>query len=102
MIKPQGDVLREYLEIIPGLARGVFVHVHDIFSPRDYPDWYILKNMNFWNEQYLLEATLSNNTSYQVVAALSYLMHEDFDALQRVCPHLNPQRNPGSFYFKKV
>ena len=37
MIRPQGDVLVEYLQILPRLARGVVVHIHDIFTPRDYP-----------------------------------------------------------------
>ena len=36
MIRPQGDVLFE-LSLLPTLAPGVIVHVHDIFTPRDYP-----------------------------------------------------------------
>ena len=36
IIRPQGDVLKEYLEIIPQLSPGVYVHVHDVFTPRDY------------------------------------------------------------------
>src|SRR5207253_2446442 len=35
VIRPQGDVLTEYLQILPTLRTGVIVHVHDIFSPRD-------------------------------------------------------------------
>ena len=41
IIRPQGDVLKEYLEIIPRLKKGVVIHVHDIFSPRDYLDQWI-------------------------------------------------------------
>ena len=37
MIGPRGDVDFEYLEILPMPKAGVIVHVHDIFSPRDYP-----------------------------------------------------------------
>jgi predicted O-methyltransferase YrrM len=36
VIRPQGDVLFEYLELLPSLQKGVIVHLHDIFSPRDY------------------------------------------------------------------
>lgn len=32
VIRPQGDVLFEYLEILPALAKGVMVHIHDIFT----------------------------------------------------------------------
>ena len=56
MIRPQGDVLKEYLEIIPVLKPGVFVHIHDIFTPRDYKKSWIVDEVKFWNEQYLLEA----------------------------------------------
>ena len=31
IIRPQGDVLKEYLEIIPTLKPGVIVHVHDVW-----------------------------------------------------------------------
>ncbi|MBK9737009.1 MAG: class I SAM-dependent methyltransferase [Saprospiraceae bacterium] len=37
IIRPQGDVLFEYLEILPILKSGVLVHIHDIFTPEDYP-----------------------------------------------------------------
>ena len=101
IIRPQGDVLTEYLEIIPSLCPGVFVHVHDIFSPRDYPEAWIKENIRLWNEQYLLEALLSNNDSYTTIAALNFLKHKHYDLLKFVCPYLNNEREPGSFYFVK-
>jgi len=56
IIRPQGDVLFEYLEILPTLNREVIIHIHDIFTPRDYLDeWF---GEYLWNEQYLLEAFL--------------------------------------------
>jgi hypothetical protein len=53
-----------------------------------------------WNEQYLLEALLSNSDRYEIVAALNYLQHVEYDRLSAVCPYLTPQREPGSFYFR--
>jgi hypothetical protein len=100
IIRPQGDVLHEYLEIIPQLASGVFVHIHDIFSPRDYLDTWIRRDVKFWNEQYLLEAVLGNSTRYQVIAALNLLKHDHYDELHRVCPFMDRAREPGSFYFR--
>jgi len=100
IIRPQGDVLREYLDIIPSLNSGVYVHVHDIFTPRDYREEWIRKKVRFWNEQYLLEGILSNNPSYETVAALNYLKHENFEAIKNVCPSLSEEKEPGSFYFK--
>lgn len=31
MIRPQGGVLYEFLEILPSLKKGVIIQVHDIF-----------------------------------------------------------------------
>ena len=36
VIKPQGDVVFLYPTALPLLAPGVFVHAHDICTPRDY------------------------------------------------------------------
>jgi hypothetical protein len=100
MIRPQGDVLHEYLNILPRLASGVYVHIHDIFTPRDYPAAWLKEYVFLWNEQYLLETLLSNRERYEVVAALNYLKHHHYDALKRVCPYLTPDREPGSFYLR--
>lgn len=102
MIRPQGDVLFEYLEILPILNAGVVVHIHDIFSPKDYLDDWIIKEACFWNEQYLLEAFLTSNKSWKIIGALNYLHHNHYDKLKEKCPKLTPDREPGSFYIKKT
>ena len=93
-------MLKEYLEIIPKLKKGVYVHVHDIFTPRDYLDEWIRDEVYFWNEQYLLEALLSNTNKYEIVAALNLLYHNNFNELKIVCPYISEGLEPGSFYFK--
>ena len=100
MIRPQGDVLFEYHEILPALKSGVYVHIHDIFSPKDYPRSWVVDHVRFWNEQYLLEAMLSNNRRYEIVASLNYLKHHYYTSLKEVCPYLTPDREPGSFYLR--
>lgn len=100
MIRPQGDVLKEYLEILPQLASGVFVHVHDVFTPKDYLETWVKKDMLFWNEQYLLEAVLANTARYEIVGALNFLKHHHYEALKKACPYLTPDREPGSIYFR--
>ena len=100
MIRPQGDVLKEYLEIFPQLASGVYIHVHDIFSPKDYLHEWVVDEVKFWNEQYLLEALLSNSDRYEVIGALNYLKHSHYDRMKEVCPYLTAEREPGSFYIR--
>ena len=50
MIRPQGDVLFEFLEVLPTLKKGVIIHVHDIFSPKNYPKEWLVDDVRFWNE----------------------------------------------------
>lgn len=102
IIRPQGDVLFEFLELLPSLNPGVLVHVHDIFTPRDYPKEWVLDVQRLWNEQYLLEAFLSHNSQWSVVAAANYLKHHHFEAFQAACPNLRSHHEPGSMYIRRV
>jgi predicted O-methyltransferase YrrM len=104
IIRPQGDVLFEYLRLLPILKPGVFIHVHDIFSPKDYLDKWILVDHKLWNEQYLLEAFLSCNKEFEIIGALNFLNHHHRDQLAAKSPILKVQlsREPGSFWFRRV
>jgi predicted O-methyltransferase YrrM len=102
IIRPQGDVVCEILELLPRLSPGVVVHFHDIFSPRDYlPDW-IEQRAYLWNEQYLLEAYLSENSCYELFAALNLLHHDHYDELARICARHARTFEPGSFYIRRT
>lgn len=100
VIRPQGDVLFEYLEILPILKSGVLVHIHDIFSPKDYLKIWLSDEIRFWNEQYLLEAFLSFNNQYRVIGSLNFLKHHHFNELSNKFPIIknNPDIEPGSFW----
>ncbi|MEO0644772.1 MAG: class I SAM-dependent methyltransferase [Cyanobacteria bacterium J06650_10] len=102
IIRPQGDVLFEYLELLPTLNLGVIVHIHDIFSPKNYPSSWLKEQVRFWNEQYILEAFLSHNTDWEIVGALNYLHHNHYQQLKSISPFLTPEREPGSFYLRKI
>jgi len=105
MIRPQGDVLHEILEVLPQLKPGVRVHFHDIFSPRDYPEDWILERIRFWNEQYLMEAFLSYNRNFKVTGAINFLYHQHRDRLNEKCPALDkmPSKGePSSFWIQRV
>ncbi len=102
VIRPQGDVLFLTLELLPTLRPGVIVHLHDIFSPRDYGERWLREEVRFWNEQYLLEAFLSHNRDWEVLGALNLLHHRHFERLRRVAPFLTPDREPGSFYLRRT
>lgn len=79
IIKCQSDVEWELLHILPTLPPGVIVHVHDIYTPYDYPpDW--LDN-NYapgqYNEQYALESLMSGGTRFQSLFPVHALCREN-------------------------
>lgn len=102
VIRPQGDVVFEYLELLPTLKKGVIVHIHDIFSPRNYLKKWVQDEVRLWNEQYILEAFLTQNDKWEIMASLNYLQHNHHDSLKFVAPFLTPQREPCSFYIRKI
>jgi hypothetical protein len=67
VVAMDSDVIHEYLRILPKLKPGVVVHIHDIFMPADYPRKFVMNNLCFWGEQYLLEAFLSFNHAFEVL-----------------------------------
>ncbi len=104
IIRPQGDVLFEIFEILPILQPGVLVHIHDIFSPKDYLDEWIYKDKRLWNEQYLLEAFLMFNTKFEIIGAINYLSHHHKELFGEKCPVFKsqPGREPGAFWIRRL
>lgn len=101
IIKPAGDIIHLYLHILPTLPSGVIVHIHDIFSPRNYPTEWLTNEIRLWNEQYLVEAFLTHNNQWEVLATLNLLKHSHYSCLKKVCPYLTPTHEPGSLYIQK-
>lgn len=103
VLRPQGDVTHLYLSVLPRLSPGVIVHVHDIFTPRDYPDKWVREG-RLWNEQYILEAFLSGNDRFRVLMALNMMAHDHPEALATACPVLlrHPWHEPGAFWFQRI
>ncbi|MDB5112230.1 MAG: Methyltransferase protein [Mucilaginibacter sp.] len=103
IIKPQGDVLFEYLEILPILKPGVIVQIHDIHMPKDYPtDW--IYEHRLWNEQYLLEAFLTFNEKFKIIGALNYLSHNYNKECAAKFPIFSKRKDcePGAFWMIKT
>ncbi len=100
IIRPDGDVLKIYMEILPVLKSGLIVHIHDVRTPKNYSrDWLVNEN-KFWNEQYLVESFMMNKNRYEIFLLLNYLKNKKFNNLKNKCPYLLESNDPGSLYFK--
>jgi hypothetical protein len=98
-----GDVQFEYLEVLPRLQPGVFVHVHDIYLPFEYPLSWVRDRKWFWTEQHLVQAFLAFNSAFEVVLSLSYLNAHHREALADAAPVYaqHPTSGPSSLWIRR-
>jgi predicted O-methyltransferase YrrM len=95
--KAGSDVIWLFLHILPRLAPGVVVHVHDVFWPFEYPaDW--LRQGRDWTEAYLLHAFLSGNADWEILLFSSWLWR----CRPEFVPRLLAREEPGSIWLRKL
>lgn len=99
-VKTGGDVNRIILDIFPTLRPGVVVHVHDIFLPFEYSRAWA-KEGRLWAEQYLLQAFLIGNPSWEVLCG-NFAATRDFpERVKAAVPRYVPPKRPGSFWMRR-
>ncbi len=102
VIKTQNDVEYELLHILPLLQPGVVVHVHDIFTPYDYPEEWLVgtgPNRGGNNEQYALECLLSGGDDWEVTLPVHLLWREHRPLLNQL---VDSDGRPAAFWMTKV
>lgn len=101
VLKLQGDVEYELVHILPALRAGVWVHIHDIFTPYDYPeDWLTTRIRFVGNEQYAVECLLSGGGRFRVELPLYGLWKDQRTALQKFFPR--GQTRPQSLWIRRA
>jgi hypothetical protein len=104
VVKVGSDTSFLILEVLPRLAPGVFVHVHDIPFPYAFVDIEIaLAEHMFWNEVAMLQAFLSFNQHYSVRLMSFWLSETNRDLMMRAAPSLeDPHVVPSSLWLERV
>jgi hypothetical protein len=74
--KTGGDVVFLYQEVLPRLAPGVVVHIHDIFLPSDYPAEWVFSG-RAWNEQYMVRAFLTFNSAFEILLGVAWMLQTE-------------------------
>lgn len=100
-VKVGGDVARLILDVLPRLAPGVVVHVHDIFRPYPYPRFFYEDFGFYWQEQELLQAHLAENPRWDILCAAYALWRLRPEPMRRRFPDARPDRAPGSFWMRR-
>ena len=99
-VKCGGDVNFLYLEVLPRLKKGVIVHSHDVFFPKEYPKEWVRDLHLFWNEQYLLQAFLTFNSEFELLFCNSYMGMKYLKMMKAVFPKA-PWWGGGSCWFRR-
>lgn len=103
ILKIGGDVQYEFLEILPRLNKGVIVQVHDIFLPAEYPRDWIVDEHGFSTEQYILQAFLAFNDSFEVLWGGQYMHLRHTDELEAAfSSYKRDGKSPRSFWIRKT
>ena len=72
--KTGSDVNHLFFQVVPRLAVGVLVHVHDVSWPFEYAENEVYEGRS-WNEAYLVRAFLQYNREFQILLHPSVFAH---------------------------
>jgi predicted O-methyltransferase YrrM len=100
VVKAGSDVVWTTLHVLPRLAAGVIVHIHDIFWPMEYKDEWLQKRRD-WSEIYLIHAFLSGNPDWRVLLFTDEVWHAQPELVRMHLPAAADQR-PGGLWLERV
>jgi hypothetical protein len=87
IVKWGSDVLQLFESWIPNVAVNTLVHVHDLFTPYDYPRDWMVKKKQFWNEQYFFESFIAFNSAFRIECPMYFLFRAG--SLKQLAERLN-------------
>lgn len=90
--KVGSDVNRIFATILPSLAQGVYIHIHDVFYPFEYPKEWVYAG-RAWNELYMLRAFLQYNREFRIVLMNNFLERFHHPLIEATLPLC--LKNPG-------
>jgi len=99
-VKLGSEVNRIVLRVLPLLAPGVVVHFHDIYLPYEYPRYLFDDYALYWSEQYLLQAFLCLNPSFEVLCPVHALC-QDRPEVTAAAGLASPGQDGASFWIRR-
>lgn len=99
LFMPGTDLEILFLDILPSLPKGVYIHFHDIFLPDNYPND---KDWEWWsfNEQQFLSVLLTSG-GYKTVLPCQYLRKYHPEIIKDIYAPLHPRGLESSFWIVK-
>lgn len=120
IVRIDGDVPFLFLEVMPRLAEGVHIQVHDIPFPYNVPfpaDYWVMMNGQnrppnagnwpvYWNEAMILQAFLAFNPHFEIEMSCPTIHYSDekflLDNLSIVRPVADEPNSYSSIWLERV
>jgi hypothetical protein len=100
-VKTGGDVTWIVHEILPRLAPGVVVHIHDFYLPGEYPELWVLEGWG-WNETYLVRAFLTFNNAFEIMWGTIYMLLNHYGDVLAAFPGFERYMGGASLWIRRV
>lgn len=110
-LKIDSDVAYLFLEVLPRVRPGVFVHIHDVPFPFNVPypadTWLFGERWPvYWNEAMVVQTFLAFNTSFEVLLSTPMIRHSDeqflIDQFPDYVPVSEDPNPPSSLWLRRV
>ena len=92
VLKTGSDVAWLYGTVLPAINEGVWVHIHDMFYPFEYPKSWVMEG-RAWSEAYIVRAFLAFNHDFEIVLWGDWLARFHWDQIEAELPPM--LANPG-------
>ena len=93
VVKTGSDAHHLITRVLPVVPSGVYIHIHDMFWPFEYPRSWIEEG-RVWTEAYLLHAFLSFNPEFEIVLFNDWLTTKHHELMVAEVPAL--AHGPGA------
>lgn len=97
--KAASDVCQLFMRVLPILKEGVFIHLHDVFWPFEYPAGWLREGRS-WNEAYLIRCFLQFNNHFRIIFFADFLYLFEKQQVEKIFPD-SAKNSGGSLYLLK-
>ena len=97
--KAGSDVNFLFFQVLPRLADGVLVHIHDVLWPFEYSERWLREGRG-WTEAYLLQAFLAYNSVFTIELFNGWIWHNEPRLISELLPAAADQL-PGGIWLSK-